>query len=158
MKKKIFVIVIASVILIPLLLIVASRVTVMLKNNIIAEYFLEELEYPRPDSTQIYEKYSKIGLLVGNGNHCDFFSGIIFYSQLSREEIKKFYQERQSYAGELLFLDNSTSIEALLPDHHIESIRRMIRNDLSGKINGKGEYFLIYSLISRPYNGDLRCF
>jgi len=51
-------------------------------------------EIPIPSNTHRFASNSALGLLVGNGNHCDFFAGEIFRSELSPDAILQHYTNR----------------------------------------------------------------
>jgi len=50
---------------------------------------------PLPPETIEVSSHAAVGLLAGNGNHCDYFVGAVYRSQSSEEDILKHYQGRQ---------------------------------------------------------------
>lgn len=61
-------------------------------NNFLLWNFRNQLfNYPLPKDTEIVKKESKIGLLQGNGNHCDFEAKLTLKSNNSPEKIVEHY-------------------------------------------------------------------
>ncbi len=48
--------------------------------------------YPLPPDTQVEARYAEVGLLEGNGNHCDFRAKQRLSSTLTREQITTYYR------------------------------------------------------------------
>ena len=46
---------------------------------------------PLPERTVLLKEEQRVGLLVGNGNHCDFIADLHVASALSQKEIEKYY-------------------------------------------------------------------
>ena len=61
-------------------------------NNIFANRIIADIEsVPLPQDTQIAERFSQAGNLVGNGNGMQFFGAILIESELSFEDLNKHY-------------------------------------------------------------------
>lgn len=61
-------------------------------NNISANRITADIEsVPLPQDTQIVERFSQAGKLVGNGNGMQFFGAILIESELSLEDLNTHY-------------------------------------------------------------------
>ena len=62
-------------------------------NNFRLQQFAKNLyAYPLPPHTEVINRSAKVGLLGGNGNHCDFEARQYMRTALSQEEIEAYYQ------------------------------------------------------------------
>lgn len=64
---------------------------------------------PHPGDTLLVSAEKRVGLFVGNGNHCDYFVGELRQYSGSRQEIEEFYAgiSIEGYGPvELLFVEN----------------------------------------------------
>lgn len=82
----------AIIVLVTIVLIVIIGLEIKSKNKNLAGFAkqIEELALP-PATIQLGKTYKRVGLLTGNGNHCDYAAAKLVKSQLSKEEIEKFY-------------------------------------------------------------------
>lgn len=64
-----------------------------------------------PAATALVTKRSRVGLLLGNGNHCDSFVGELRRTALSKELIREAYAPQRSRGVEVAFFDEPSSIE-----------------------------------------------
>src|SRR4051812_43881285 len=48
---------------------------------------------PAPIGSEPLQSRSAVGLLVGNGNHCDFFAGTVFRSAATPDSIRQHYSK-----------------------------------------------------------------
>lgn len=143
--------------IVTIFIIILPNITAMIENNIICKRYMVELTQRKPKDTFVYKTYSKIGILVGNGNHCDFFNLVIFCSQLPPQEIKKYYKNI-GYNNKIYFLDNNTDkILDFLSDYYIGNMAEQIKSELSKIISNHKTYYILYSFFSHRYNGDWRC-
>ncbi|WP_251667173.1 hypothetical protein [Paenibacillus camelliae] len=96
--KKIKIVLLIIVLLIPLS--IASLFVVFpILNNISLSKFEKQFErYPLPEETSLIEVKSVVGKLNGNGNSIDFFVGLLIQSELSKDELTHYYEHAQ-YAG-----------------------------------------------------------
>lgn len=63
-------------------------------NTITASSVAKEIwDIPLPPQTEKIERISKAGKLVGNGNGMQFFGAVLLESQLSFDELKKYYSD-----------------------------------------------------------------
>lgn len=75
-----------------------------------------------PSGTQSLKHYRKLGLLIGNGNHCDLFVGELRSYAGSREQVLKSYSSQKFWSPvseeyipvEVLFLENGKIKEGRL--------------------------------------------
>ncbi|WP_395746257.1 hypothetical protein [Prosthecobacter sp.] len=91
-KRVIF----ALLVVLPILAVLYS----FCKDAIINDLRLWELtkqldSLPQPPNTMRISTNSAVGLLQGNGNHCDFFAGAVYRSQSSADAILQHYKGRQ---------------------------------------------------------------
>ena len=63
-------------------------------NNFLLWQFQKQLfNYPLPENTKILTQKSEIGLLQGNGNHCDFEARLTIQSSNSTKAIIEHYRK-----------------------------------------------------------------
>lgn len=75
------------------ILLVLFAVSVPVVNNRLASKVADELKaLPLPESSTFIDSVSKAGKLVGNGNGMQFFGAILIKSELSLEDLNKFYE------------------------------------------------------------------
>ena len=72
-------------------------------NRRLARYVAEFEEMRHPENTSRISLHKRVGLISGNGNHCDYFVGEMRRFQGEREEIEGFYAGRE-VAGEPVFV------------------------------------------------------
>jgi hypothetical protein len=117
---------------------------------------------PIPPQTQRLVTRSAVGLLVGNGNHCDFFAGTVFRSSSPPDLV------RQHYAGRT-FLNPVTgkkeqvdamivsNVEAWNSQSLPASYESLQGWDLSPQKLSEGTVFLVSIMRSYKANNDCRC-
>jgi hypothetical protein len=63
------------------------------ENNLQLRRFAQVFyDYPLPERTQVISRNAEVGLM-GNGNHCDFEVEQVLVSELSREELERYYED-----------------------------------------------------------------
>lgn len=74
------------------LVILFFAVIIPLNNNHIASEVAKDIvSVPLPEDTQLIERKSLAGKLVGNGNGMQYFGAVLIKSSLSLEEVKQHY-------------------------------------------------------------------
>lgn len=120
----------------------------ILKHNGVAEYWMETLRAQRQQSARRVDQYSKIGLFVGDGNHCDILC-IVFWKidhDYSKEESMKFFE----FMGtDVIFHDEKEKIDDFVKEFSLNNIRNKFYSD--------GYSYFIYIWTSSSSNGDIRC-
>ncbi|WP_395733574.1 hypothetical protein [Prosthecobacter sp.] len=117
---------------------------------------------PQPPGTILISTKAAVGLLVGNGNHCDFFAGAVYRSQSSAEAIQQHYEGRQfqnplsgkNEEWDITILKDKNSFASLwLPDDfdHPEAW------GLASESYSAGTLFIVRAMRSYDANGDFRC-
>ena len=155
-----------SLIAVPVLFIVfvfASCAPDILANN----RHLHQMEIalaiiPVPSQTQLLTSRSAVGLLVGNGNHCDFFAGTLFRSTSTPDWIRQHYAGRtflnpvtsKQEQIDVTILTNSESLSSQWLPNRFERIEAW---GLSPKTLATGTVFLISIMRSYEANNDCRC-
>lgn len=138
-----------------LLLLVWPVIAARFRNDVLSDFFLDQVKCPRPGETVVYKTFSEIGILAGNGNHCDFFQLVIFKTGLSREEIRVFYDR---FEEPVYFLkDDETRILDALSDYHIDGIVAQLKREIAELSAQEESYFLRFSFVSLDCNADWRC-
>ncbi len=119
-------------------------------------------EIPIPSNTQRLASNSAVGLLVGNGNHCDFFAGEIFRSELPADAILQHYTNRlilnpvTSDKEEIgvRILTNATQLSSLwLPDRFTHPDAWGVSTDTFSNAT----IYLVSVMRSYDANHDVRC-
>ena len=113
-----------------------------------------------PQDTSRVALKSKVGLLAGNGNHCDFFVGKLRTYAIEKEKVKNHYADssidnpvsgrRQNI--EILFIDNGIIPEARLPYDFDNLDGWNLPSDEKLK-----PMYLLYIFNSYEANADVRC-
>ena len=140
-----------------LLILVRPVIVARFRNDVLSDFFLEQLMTPMPGGgkTAVYKTFSEIGILVGNGNHCDFFQLVVFKSTLGREEILAFYDQ---FGERVYFLkEDEKEILNLLSDYCIDDVVTRLKREIAETAAQKETYFLRYSFVSLESNADWRC-
>ena len=79
--------------IIGLILFILAFFIVPVLNNIRLNSFANQLDnYSTPEKTIVISKHQTIGKLNGNGNGIDYFACILVKSELSLDEVKKYYE------------------------------------------------------------------
>lgn len=121
---------------------------------------LNTLSQP-PNTIQISSR-SAVGLLSGNGNHCDFFTGSVYRSQSTVEVIQQHYKGRQ-FQNPVTGKDEDWDLIILKDDHSFDSVWLPDDFDHPGAWQltpasyATGTLFLVYAMRSYDANGDSRC-
>lgn len=143
---------------------VMPGIIAMLENNILSKRYLKELIQVKPMGAVVYKTYSKVGLLAGNGNHCDFLYLIFLSSKWDKNEIKNFYKCTQNGADVYFLNDDKEIFLNDLSHYHIDNMLLDINNTIE-KIEQKISeehseqkiYYVLKLFHSMSYNGDWRC-
>ena len=121
---------------------------------------------PHPPGTTLVRRVSDVGLLAGNGNHCDFFVGELRTYTGSEDSIVRFYSPKSVWSP------NSNAPEALdsiifLEGEEIPGVERDYlptdHQDISAwslPRSRRGEkLYIVYRLDSGVFNSgcDIRC-
>jgi len=92
--KKLLKRIIPILIALPFILYIAIIIT----NNNLANKVEDKLKsYPLPDETVLVDSVSAAGKLVGNGNGMQYMGSILVSSNLSEEELLKYYSVEFKY-------------------------------------------------------------
>jgi hypothetical protein len=116
-----------------------------------------------PPETEEISSHSAIGLLVGNGNHCDFFAGTVYRTQSTPGTIQAHYQDIQ-FLNPISGEHEDLSVTILRDPSSMDSVS--LPNDFyqpkdwgltSDSYHG-GTLFLLCVMRSYDANGDFRCY
>lgn len=92
--KRIFVILITLIIALPII----SYIGIVITNNSIADRIEKKLvAYQLPPNTELVDSISIAGKLTGNGNGMQYMGSILVESDLSKEELKEYYNLEFDY-------------------------------------------------------------
>ncbi len=109
--KKLSKFIIPILILLPIVL----YISIIIANNYIADKVEKELQaYQLPTDTVLVESISVAGKLTGNGNGMQYMGAILITSDLSRQEILKYYQNEFEYVE--VHEQTSSTIESIRPN------------------------------------------
>jgi hypothetical protein len=116
---------------------------------------------PAPQSKQLAVR-SAVGLLTGNGNHCDFFAGALFQSSATPDSIRQHYAGRtflnpitsKQETIDVTIITNSNDLEPLWLPNGYEKIEAW---GLSQQSFTTGTVFLVHIMRSYKANNDCRC-
>lgn len=117
---------------------------------------------PQPPGTILISTNAAVGLLVGNGNHCDFFAGAVYRSQSSAEAIEQHYEGRQ-FENPLSGKNEEWDITILKDKNSFTSLWLPYDFDhpeawgLTTESYSAGTLFLVRAMRSYDANGDFRC-
>ncbi len=141
-------------------------------NDLILSSFADGLfKQPLPPKTVLIEKSKDVGCLIGNGDHCDFLAIMFIKTELSKEEIERYYSNvkiKPPKKFDYNFKHNDVQIEVFLRDEAEEPfdgrgvyVKSRKEKDSANIIieNGK-EYriFIVQAFESGyPPGFDLRC-
>ena len=121
---------------------------------------LNTLSQP-PNTVQISSK-SAVGLLQGNGNHCDFFAGAVYRSQSSAEAIQQHYKGRQ-FQNPVTGRNEDWNLTILVDNNSLDSVWLPYDFDhpeawgLTPESYSTETLFLVNAMRSYDANGDFRC-
>lgn len=78
---------------IPIALIVGPIVMpIIIHNNKLSDFANNLYNYPLPEKTKVLSKDKDVGVLVANGNHCDYMAFMTLSTKLSENHILSYYQ------------------------------------------------------------------
>ena len=103
---------------------------------------------PHPADSRALQYEADLGLLEGNGNHCDYFVGELRATRLSRAQLARFY-------GPHVELTAPDSFEA---PSYVSSPRDRLIERAATTTPGPGEVLYVVSLFDQEAAGlDMRC-
>lgn len=116
----------------------------------------------QPPNTIYISSNAAVGLLQGNGNHCDFFAGAVYCSQSSVEAIQQHYKGRQfqnpvtgvNENWEITILKNKNSFDSVWLPYDFDHPEAW---ELTPESYSTGTLFLVCAMRSYDANGDFRC-
>jgi hypothetical protein len=92
MKKRI--IFLLTTVCLIVILILFPFIRDVASNNRTLKYFSNNLfDFPLPKMTREIARNSEVGILVANGDHCDFKAKMTLETSLSKEEIISYYNK-----------------------------------------------------------------
>ena len=105
-------------------------------NNISAKRIIADIESaPLPQNTHAVESFSQAGKLVGNGNGMQFFGAILIESDLSLEELNKYYSlYRETLWDYIVKVQDTRNIDII--EHGTFSFETDVSN---------GNFYIVYS-------------
>lgn len=117
---------------------------------------------PLPSGTTQVAFNAAVGLLQGNGNHCDYFVGAAYQSQNSAEDIQKHYQGRQFQnpmtetleEWEITILKDQDTFKSLYLPYQFDQPGAW---GLTPQSYAGGTVYLVHAMRSYDANGDFRC-
>ncbi len=131
MKKVLAIVVLTMAIVFSSVLISAPII-----NNSIAKKTANELvDLPLPNSTEFIESIYKAGKLVGNGNGMQYFGAILIRSELSLDELKKYYLEFADSEWKFI-VENQIDTDVRIIEHAMLTFK----TDIDGN-----NYYIVYS-------------
>lgn len=117
-------------------LIILFLISCPIINNVFAKRVASDIEsVPLPPNTQMAEKFSKAGKLTGNGNGMQFFGAVLIESQLSSEELNKYYSSyRKTEWDYIVAVQDTQNIDEI--EHGDYSFETDVSN---------GQFYIVYS-------------
>lgn len=117
---------------------------------------------PLPPETIEVSSHAAVGLLAGNGNHCDYFVGAVYRSQSSEEDILKHYQGRQFQnpvqdrpeEWDITILKDQDTFKSLYLPCHFDTPEAW---GLTAQSYSSGTVYFVHAMRSYAANGDFRC-
>ena len=114
---------------------------------------------PHPEGTEPLTTYSELGILSGNGNHCDYFVGHLRAHTSARESIDRFYKgtsfvnpvSGESESVRLVWFPDDGELDEFLP----YDFDRVHDWDLAGR--AASEVYAVVVMRSYLPNADPRC-
>lgn len=133
--KKILFALIALIFILVILLTSCLIAAPVINDNISKKTAKALVELPLPEDTELVESVYKAGKLIGNGNGMQYFGAILIKSQLSFEELEKYYSG---------FAENEWDcVVEKQTDGHIKMIEHgelSFQTDITGD-----DYYMVYS-------------
>ena len=114
-------------------------VLVPLHNSYIANEIEDSLiETPLPENTEFIESMNASGKLVGSGSNMNFFGGMLIKSELSEDELNKYYSEIRKHQNDYLIKSQDTAEISVIKNgsytfEHLENVADF------------DNYYLVYS-------------
>lgn len=119
-----------------LLLVILFFIMCPIVNDISAKKVMNDISsIPLPENTQIVEKFSQAGKLTGNGNGMQFIGAVLVKSNLSLEEMDKYYSAYRETEWDCIVKQQETK-EIDIIEHGSFSFQTDVSN---------GHYYVIYS-------------
>jgi hypothetical protein len=137
--------------------------SILVHNSELHDFSGNLFSMPLPAKSHAIVQHSRIGLLSGHGNHCDYFAAQLVSTSLTEEEISQFYHDKripsigESHLVEirLHFVKSKTVDEEWFPvsNFNIESAFDVSLEKLTNET-----VYLIYALDPGYESGsDFRC-
>jgi len=82
-------------------------------NNKLNKFADNLFNYPLPRETHVLSKNKRVGLLVANGDHCDYEACLIVSTKLNKYEVVSFYRTTSLPAADKDTTDITISVELL---------------------------------------------
>ena len=117
-----------------------------------------------PTNSRLISRGQQIGLLIGNGDHCDFFVGELRSFQGTRAGIQQFYTQAKIWNPlnntrqplEILFLQNGKF--PALKQEYLPSDFSSVAHWSKAPLNTKQNYYLLYFFdVGYDAAFDIRC-
>jgi hypothetical protein len=93
------------------------------------EFSSSLLSVPAPENGQIEASLSKVGLQVGNGDHCDYLAALAIQSKMAKKDLQDYYEEE--YKGkskvQYVWLDESSSYTSTTSPDTIFSLKDWVQ-------------------------------
>ena len=116
-----------------LIFVIVLSISIPIVNNISAAKVEKELlKIELPENTEITESLSEAGKFTGNGNGMQYLGAMLIKSELSLEELDRYYSKKNKYIE--VEEQNSQKIE------HIEHGEISFKNPVSADEN----YYIVY--------------
>ena len=121
------------------------------------------LDVRHPAETGAIRKISDYGLLMGNGNHCDYLAGEVRWSTMPIEELRDYYTHHQQAMswigeGESDFIDVETFEEIVENQSYTPQVAVITSQDQAKAREKGGFVYIVYAYHGGDDPGwDLRC-
>lgn len=89
---RVILITVAIVLTLPLLLLLAGWDTMRRNDRRLTEFSEQLFAYPLPPASRILRQTAEVGVLTGNGNHCDYVARLELASSLPPMAVEAHYQ------------------------------------------------------------------
>ena len=131
--KKLFIISVVFV-----LLVVLFVMSIPIVNDLTADAVVRDVEnIPLPENNELLESISEAGKFTGNGNGMQYFGAVLLRSDLSRDELDKYYSAYRDTEYTCLVKKQETGEL----DSIIEHGNLAFKSELSRDEN----YYIVYS-------------
>lgn len=101
-----------------------------------------------PTGSRLVARESALGLLEGNGNHCDYFVGELRLSSSSEAELKTFYGSNVEFEG----VDRAEAPRFMDSPHD-----RLLQRAGRTRPAASELLYVVWLFDQQPPGGDLRC-